>query len=51
MNFTLHSSTGPIVIEDACLVSQTYDGAMLVIDARDIGDSIFRNGFELEDMR
>ena len=46
VQFTLHSYTGPIVIDNACLVSNTYTGNMLVVEARDMGDGIFKDGFD-----
>lgn len=45
--FTLHSSTGPVVIENACLDTNSYDGT-LRIDAVDFGSTIFSNGFDPE---
>lgn len=47
VKFTLRSYTGPIVIDNACLDTNSYNGT-LRIDAADFGDSIFRNGFDPE---
>lgn len=47
VEFALHTYTGPVVIDDACLSAPaTYDGTTLRIEAVDAGDGIFRNGFE-----
>lgn len=44
---TLHSSTGPIVIDNACLSQPgVYADGVLVLDIVDNGDSIFANGFD-----
>lgn len=49
VKFTLHAYSGPIVIEDACLVAHTYTAGSLAVEARDMGDGIFKNGFDPED--
>lgn len=49
VKFTLHAYSGPIMIEDACLVAHTYSGDLLIVEARDMGDGIFKNGFDPED--
>lgn len=43
--FTLHTSTGPIVIDNACLSTNGYNG-VLTIEAIDMGDGIFKDGFD-----
>ena len=47
VEFTLHSSIGPIHVDDACLTAFTHAGDSMVIEARDMGDAIFKSGFEV----
>jgi len=47
VEFTLHSSIGPIHITNACLTSFAHTGDSMVIEARDMGDAIFKSGFEV----
>ena len=47
VDFTLHSSIGPIHITNACLTAFTHTGDLMVIEARDMGDGIFKSGFEV----
>ena len=47
VEFTLHSSIGPIHITNACLTSFAHTGDSMVIVARDMGDGIFKSGFEV----
>ena len=47
VEFTLHSSIGPIHITNACLDSLTHSGDSVSIHARDIGDRVFRGDFEV----
>lgn len=47
VEFTLHSSIGPIHITDACLDSLTHSGDVVTIHARDMGDRVFRGDFEI----
>lgn len=47
VEFTLHSSIGPIHVDDACLTAFTHAGDSMVIEARDMGDGIFKSGFEI----
>ena len=47
VEFTLHSSIGPIHITNACLTSFAHAGDSMVIEARDMGDAIFKSGFEI----
>ena len=47
VDFTLRSSIGPIHITNACLTAFTHAGDSMVIEARDLGDGIFKSGFEV----
>ena len=47
VDFTLHGSIGPIHITNACLTSFAHTGDSMVIEARDMGDGIFKSGFEV----
>ena len=47
VDFTLHGSIGPIHITNACLTAFTHAGDSMVIEARDMGDAIFKSGFEV----
>ena len=47
VDFTLHGSIGPIHITNACLTSFSHVGDSMVIEARDMGDAIFKSGFEI----
>ena len=47
VDFTLHAYSGPIHITDACLTSFAHAGDSMVIEARDMGDAIFKSGFEI----
>ena len=47
VDFTLHSSIGPIHIDNACLTSFAHAGDSMVIESRDMGDAIFKSGFEV----
>ncbi len=47
VEFTLHAYSGPIHITDACLTAFTHTGDSMVIEARDMGDGIFKSGFEI----
>ncbi len=47
VEFTLHAYSGPIHITDACLTSFAHAGDSMVIEARDMGDAIFKSGFEI----
>ena len=38
--------TGLVQIRDACLTEHTYIGGGLVVKARNIGDVIFKDGFD-----
>lgn len=47
VKFTLHTSTGPVVIDNACLSAPaTYTNGVLTIEVVDFGDGIFRDGFD-----
>lgn len=47
VEFTLHAYSGPIHIDNACLTAMTHTGDRTVIEARDLGDGIFRGDFEI----
>ena len=48
VDFTLHSSIGPIRIQNACLTAHSYADGLLVIEARDfLSQGIFKSGFEI----
>ena len=49
VKFTLHSSGGPIVIEDVCLSAPViYADGLLTIETREfLGDDIFHGNFEV----
>ena len=47
VDFTLHGSIGPIHITNACLPSFAHTGDSMVIVAHDMGDAIFKSGFEV----
>lgn len=47
VEFTLHAYSGPIHVADACLTSFTHTGDSMVIEARDMGDGIFKGDFEV----
>lgn len=47
VDFTLHAYSGQIHITDACLTAFTHAGDSMVIEARDMGDGIFKSGFEV----
>ena len=47
VEFTLHGSIGPIHITNACLTAFTHAGDSMVIVAHDMGDAIFKSGFEI----
>jgi len=47
VDFTLHGAIGPIHITNACLTAFTHAGDSMVIEARDMGDAIFKSGFEI----
>ena len=47
VEFTLHAYSGPIHVENACLTAFTHAGDSMVVEARDMGDGIFKNGFEV----
>ena len=47
VEFTLHAYSGPIHIDNACLTAMTHTGDRTVIEARDLGDGIFRGDFEV----
>lgn len=47
VEFTLHAYSGPIHVDNACLTAFTHAGDSMVIEARDIGDGIFKSGFEI----
>ena len=47
VDFTLHGSIGPINITNACLTSFAHTGDSMLIEARDMGDAIFKSGFEV----
>ena len=47
VEFTLHSSIGPIHITNACLTSFAHAGDSMVIEARDMVDGIFHGDFEV----
>lgn len=48
VKFTLHAYSGPVVIDSACLGANGYNGT-LTVEAIDLADGIFRNGFDPED--
>lgn len=48
VKFTLHSYSGPIVIEDACLSAHELRDGLLTVEAREfLGDGVFRGDFEV----
>ena len=47
VDFTLHAYSGPIHVDNACLTSFAHAGDSMVIEARDMGDGIFKSGFEV----
>ena len=47
VDFTLHAYSGPIHVDNACLTSFAHTGDSMVIEARDMGDAIFKSGFEI----
>lgn len=47
VDFTLHAYSGPIHVDNACLTAFTHTGDLMVIEARDMGDAIFKSGFEV----
>lgn len=47
VDFTLRAYDGPVSIQDACLASFTHAGDRMTITAIDLGDGIYRGGFEV----
>lgn len=46
VDYTLHTYDGPIELPSACLNWKMDRGDWIVIDATELGDGVFRSGFD-----